>query len=283
MAEGGEHFVKKMCFSSSENLAASWKLFKSQLRIYMIAKKFSDMSEEEKIANALLLMGSESVPIYDQFVFNEDVPAERKTLENVLTMFGKHCEPVKNITYERVKFNSMKQGEMSIHQFITTLQSQADVCEYGQMRDELVRDRIVVGVRDMKLREYLIDVENLTLSSCIQKAKQYISHHEQIKKMDESVDENLDDVHHKSKQSNSKTAASSGFVKTCPFCNKQPHHRTKCPARFSICHACKVKGHWAKSRACKGKTTQTPTRNEEVSEQTTESGVEGLYLGSESD
>ena len=43
------------------------------------------------------------------------------------------------------------------------LKSQADDCDFGKMRDELVRDRIVVGVIDAKLGEYLIKVDNLVL------------------------------------------------------------------------------------------------------------------------
>ena len=54
------------------------------------------MGEEEKIANALLLIGSESVPIYEQLVFSDIVDNEPKTLANVLRMSEKHCEPVKN-------------------------------------------------------------------------------------------------------------------------------------------------------------------------------------------
>jgi len=77
----------------------------------------------------------------------------------------------------RVKFNSITQGNNTIHQFITELQSQAANCEYGAVRDYLIRDRIVIGVNDSKLREYLIDLEDLTLLKCIQKAKQYVSNH----------------------------------------------------------------------------------------------------------
>ena len=71
MAEGGaDRFVKKLNFSGG-NVAAEYKMFKDQLAIYKIAKKFSDMPQEEQIANTLLLMGSESVPIYQQFTFDE--------------------------------------------------------------------------------------------------------------------------------------------------------------------------------------------------------------------
>lgn len=115
------------------------------------------MGDEEQIANLLLLMRSDSVPIYKQFTFTS---GQTKNLGTVISMFDKHFEPVKNVIFERVKFNSIKQGSLSIHQFITQLQSQADNCDYGTIRDEMIRDRIVVGVCDDKLREYLIDVED---------------------------------------------------------------------------------------------------------------------------
>ena len=82
-----------------------------------------------------------------------------------------------------MKFNSIVQGELPIHQFIIKLQTQADVCEYGAMKDEQVRDIIVVGVSDKRLWDYLIDLEDLNLQRCIQKAKQFLSHHEQSKQV----------------------------------------------------------------------------------------------------
>jgi len=92
-------------------------------------------------------------------------------LNNVIVIFDKHIEPIKNIIYERVQFDNIRQGDLNIHQFITQVQSQADHCNYGELRDQLVRDRIVVEVNDSKLREQLVDIENLDLNTCIRKAK----------------------------------------------------------------------------------------------------------------
>ena len=86
--------------------------------------------------------------------------------------------------HERLLFNQMVQDSSeSIHAFVVRLQTQSENCEYGDMRPELVRDRIVVGVRDSELRKYLIDTENLTLELFIQKAKQFISHQSQAEKI----------------------------------------------------------------------------------------------------
>ena len=43
----------------------------------------------------------------------------------------------------------------TVDEFITDLYRLAENCEYGNLHDELVRDRIVVGIRDRKLSEKL--------------------------------------------------------------------------------------------------------------------------------
>ena len=50
-----------------------------------------------------------------------------------------------------------------MEQFITSLYNLAENCEYGEMKGEMIRDRIVVGTRDRALSEQLqLDTE-LTL------------------------------------------------------------------------------------------------------------------------
>ncbi|XP_067940522.1 uncharacterized protein [Watersipora subatra] len=285
MAEGSkdDRFVKKLNFKD-ENLSVSWKTFKRQFNILRIAKKYGDMEEEEKFANLLMLIGLDSVSIYDQFNFHDTEEGRTRTLVNVIAMFDNHFEPVRNIIYELVKFNSLKQGSMSIQQFITEVHTQADNCDYGNMRDQLIRDRIVVGVADNKLREQLIDVEELDLATCIRKAKQFISHHAQAAKLlGETHDGNLDAI-------KSYTATSDNFKKRtcsqqgkqkCFFCNRDSHPRERCPARNATCYICKEKGHWARAKACK---TKKGSQINITSELTQESeGLESLYFGSESE
>lgn len=290
MADSKEdRFVQRLNFGG-DNLALSWKTFKAQFAVVKIAKKYADMGAEEQIANLLLLMGSDSVPIFNQFTFNEEVEGQKRTLDNVIAMFDRHFEPVKNVIFERVKFNSIKQGTQSIHQFITQLQSQADNCDYGDMREEMIRDRIVVGVSDDKLREYLIDVEDLDLARCIRKSKQYVSHHAQAARLacTHVGEENLDAVrpsrgtnyarsNEEGKQDKSNSERRQGAMgkekPRCEYCNRAAHHRDRCPARNSICHRCKNRGHWARAKACR---SVNKARTDEVA---CEEELEGLFLG----
>jgi len=242
------------------------------------------MDNEEQIANLLLLMGPDSVPIFNQFTFHATATGRTRTLNNVIGMFDKHFEPVKNIIYERVQFNNIRQGDLNIHQFITQVQSQADHCDYGEMRDQLVRDRIVVGVNDSKLREQLVDIENLDLNTCIRKAKQFTSHHMQARQIaTDAADANMDVLRDSDKKRYSegrRQFQESERVgpppKKCYFCNKVFHRRDRCPARDKFCFVCKEKGHWSKSKACKG-----PSQGKKVEEVNQE--LEGLFLGSDSD
>lgn len=285
MAESNpeNRFVRRLNFTSS-NLAADWKVFKAQFEVYKVAKKIAGMdTEEEKIANLMLLMGPECVPIFEQFTFHATEEGRTKTLTNVVAMFDGHFEPAKNVIFERVKFNSLRQGGRPVHQFITELQRQAGYCEYGEMKDDLVRDRIVVGVDDSKLREYLIDLDELTLAKCIQKSKQYVSHHEQAAKLDSWNEDSVESLSSQRKSQVPTRRGESGrsvgqdAVSKCFFCGRG--HQGLCPARKSTCHICKRTGHWAGSRACKAKKRHMAHA---VTEEECGDMLDGLFLGDDS-
>ena len=97
----------------------------------------------------------------------------RKKYDDVLAKFDAHFRVRKNIIFERARFNRRIQEEdESVDQFITNLYSLADNCEFGNMKDELIRDRLVVGIRDVTLSERLQTDEALTLEKAKKLARQ---------------------------------------------------------------------------------------------------------------
>ena len=55
----------------------------------------------------------------------------------------------KNVIFERARFNQRCQGESkSAEQFIMSLYNLAENCEYSDLKDQMIRDRIVVGIHD---------------------------------------------------------------------------------------------------------------------------------------
>ena len=84
------------------------------------------------------------------------------------------------VIYERARFNRRNQqsGESS-EQFIMALYSLAESCEYGAMKEEMARDRLVVGIRDSSLSEKLQMDAKLTLESAKKTIRQREAVHEQ--------------------------------------------------------------------------------------------------------
>ena len=65
---------------------------------------------------------------------------------------------------EHAKFNKCSQlpGE-PVEQFVASLYNLAVDCNFGELKDELICDRIVVGIRDASLSERLQMDQELTL------------------------------------------------------------------------------------------------------------------------
>ena len=73
--------------------------------------------------------------------------------------------------YECTRFNRCSQlPEESVDRFITEVHLLQDSCEFGTMKEELIHDHLVVGIRDLALSEQLHLEPDLTLD----KAKQLI-------------------------------------------------------------------------------------------------------------
>ena len=75
--------------------------------------------------------------------------ADRKKYENVMLKFDEFFKVRRNVIFERARFNRrvQKEGE-SADQFITALYELIETCEYGDLKGEMLRDMIVVGLRD---------------------------------------------------------------------------------------------------------------------------------------
>ena len=115
-------------------------------------------------------MGDEADDILQSFSLTE---ANRKKYDPVKTKSEGHFIIKCNVIFERAKFNMrvQKEGE-PVDNFITDLYTLAEHCNFGTLHDELIRDRIVVGIRDKAFSEKLQLEAELTLERAINQVKQ---------------------------------------------------------------------------------------------------------------
>ena len=94
------------------------------------------------------------------------------TYENVIERFTLHFVGRSNTIFEHARFNRRVQAEKeSVIDFIEDLYKLAETCQFVALKDELIRDRIVVGIQNANLSQKLMQDEKLTLEKAVKEAK----------------------------------------------------------------------------------------------------------------
>jgi hypothetical protein len=206
-------------------------------------------------------VGTEAYEIYQTFEFDDD--NDRSDIDKVIEAFQRHCVGEINVTYERYVFNQRTQspGE-TFDVFLADLRRLAKSCEYGDVEDSILRDRIVVGVRDDATRRKLLQRRKLELADAIDICKSSEVASKQLKAMtapDEvntvkmsirSASQSQDnqvrrDFRDRNRETNYSTI-------TCKYCGKKHEKsRQSCKAFGAVCRRCGLKNHF--SSVCKAK------------------------------
>ena len=89
---------------------------------------------------------------------------QKKEFRQVVQKFDEYFKVRKNLVYKRASFNLANQLTVeSAEQFITRLHQLAENCEFGDLKNEMIRDRLVIGIHDGQLSERLQMESDLSL------------------------------------------------------------------------------------------------------------------------
>ena len=154
-----------------------------------------------------------------------------------------------NEIYERYCFNKRDQEvDETIELYVTTLRKLAKTCNFGTLGNSLIRDRLVVGIRDNNLRKRLLQASTLTLKEAIDICRSYETTGLQLKVMSQEVNvHKVDKVKSGEERSLKRVGGEVGRkITTCKFCGKS-HVMNKfmCPAWGKTCNSCGRKNHFA--------------------------------------
>ena len=116
-------------------------------------------------------MGDEADDILRSFQLSDE---DKKLYDTVKSKFDAHFVKRRNVIFEQAKFNMRKQdrGE-SVDSFITDLYALAEYCGYGALHNEMIRDRLVVGICDASLSEKLQLDPDLILEKAFTRVAMY--------------------------------------------------------------------------------------------------------------
>ncbi|KAK7605161.1 hypothetical protein V9T40_007019 [Parthenolecanium corni] len=101
-------------------------------------------------------------------------PDEQPSYNEIFEKFDEYCNPKKNTVFERsVYFCLAQKPEQPVDMFILELKKQATLlCEFPkEEHDKLLLDMLVIGIRDVKLREKLLRNSELDLTKAVEVCK----------------------------------------------------------------------------------------------------------------
>ena len=122
-----------------------WAKWKRRFEQFLVASALDKDSDERKVSTLLYCLGEEAEGVLSSTGISDE---SRKKYKDVISKFDAHFQARKNVIYERARFNKRDQREgETAEQYIQVLYELVESCEYGDLRDEMLRDRLVVGIR----------------------------------------------------------------------------------------------------------------------------------------
>lgn len=133
--------------------ANEWPRWIKRFERYRIVSGLDEKSQEFQVNAFMYAAGNDAEDILKVLPLMDE---QKESYNAVTEVFTAHCVSKRNVIFERACFNrrSQEPGE-SVESFITAVHTLAEHCEFGALREQLIRDQIMVGIRDAKLSESL--------------------------------------------------------------------------------------------------------------------------------
>lgn len=240
-----------LCLGSS-NLSKTWKNWRDEFVLYLDLT-MAEADDKQKVKLFSYLVGESGRELLDTLM--GDTARDAWRIEDIVTKFDDHCNPSVNEIVERYCFFTRNQGASeNIDSYVTELRLLAKTCNFGTLRDSLIRDRIVCGGNNTIMRERLLREKNLTLDTCLQLCRAAELSKENVKTITGPMVEEVHAVQGAQYQWKGNDTVE------CKFCGRT-HERTKqkCPAFGKKCAKCGRENHFAAK--CKAKPDQRRKKN----------------------
>ncbi|KAL9952873.1 hypothetical protein ACROYT_G040197 [Oculina patagonica] len=170
----------------------------------MFCKKDPKPSSTRSLAKVqcstlLTVAGEEALEIFNTFDLSDE---DKVKIDVGIKKFEEYCTPKKNVAHERHVFNTRAQGATEgIDAYVKELRKLARNCEFGELHDSIIRDRIMCGIRSNKVRKRLTREKDLNLEQAVEMCKSSEITENQAKNMVvDQVDREVHDVKNDSKK-----------------------------------------------------------------------------------
>ena len=231
-----------------------WPKWKRRFEQFRVASGLDDKSENQQINTLLYCLGEEAESVLASTKITDE---EKLYYSKVIEKFDDFFQVRKNVIFERARFNRRVQlPDESAEQYIMQLYKLAESCDYKDYTEEMIRDRLVVGIRDSALSQRLHLDPDLNLEKATKQVRQReaVHEHQQVLKGSDRSAANVETIRPRqrpkrpvqsTKTDRAKPKTNSRQQRHCSRCGKDQHPKEKCPAKDATCHRCQRKGHYS--------------------------------------
>ena len=122
-----------------------WKQFR-------LASGLSAKDDDRQVSTLLYCMGDNAEDTLASINISN---ADRKKYDMVIDQFDRFFKVRKKAIFERALFHCFCQGQNKQWSSFTSLYSLVENCKYGKLKDQMIRDCIVIGVRNQSQSVHL--------------------------------------------------------------------------------------------------------------------------------
>ena len=205
--------------------------------------RLNKQRNEERTATLFTCLGPDALEIVDGLNFDSDL--QRTNPEIVIQKLETFCIGETNETYERYQFNKRDEElNESIDSYVAVLRNVVKTCNYGTLEENLIRDIIVMGIRENSTRKRLLQETKLTLNRCIDICRANETTAIQLRAIGNEEDINAMKKNPVHGFTGSKKRISKEI--DCKYCGRK-HIKKKedCPAWGKSCSKCGMQNHFA--------------------------------------
>ena len=162
-----------------------------QYNNYFVISQLDRESPEYQLAMFKHTISDDGLKVIKSFTYSEGENANHWRV--VMNKMEKHCISEINKTYERYCFNKrVKLPTETVDSYLAELKTLAKTCNFCDcLRDSLIRDCIILGIKNEQTPKKLLRMQNLTLNLCID-----VCHSKDVTSMQmKSLSEPIDSVH----------------------------------------------------------------------------------------
>ncbi|XP_039450731.1 uncharacterized protein LOC120429748 [Culex pipiens pallens] len=237
----------------------SWKYYASAVGM----DKWPEAQNEQKTSILLSVVGTEALKKYFNF---ELTAVEKKDPKLALAAIKRKVVRERNKFIDWFDFFSLSQGtEERIDDYLCRLKSQAKMCKFGVLEEDLLKYKLVTSIKWLKLRTKLLTMQNLTEAQAVDFCRA----------------EEIAEQHPISEQRSASVNKVKKHAKNCKFCGEM-HDFTKgsCPAFGKRCYRCGGKNHF--EAVCKAERRKKLKRKSRVQKVLVDSSTDGDLAETES-